>query len=78
MVQKTGRAQKVSVYVSEEDTLRGVDTASEILDFLFFRSVLGTTVLKGVAGFGSDHHLHTSAIIAVSDHLCNHSSRCWP
>lgn len=69
MVQKTGRAHKVSVYVSEGDTHRGVDTASEILDFLFFRGVLGATVLKGVAGFGSDHHLHTSAIIAVSDHL---------
>jgi PII-like signaling protein len=25
--------------------------------------------LKGVAGFGADHHLHTSSLVDVSDHL---------
>src|ERR1700674_4424672 len=40
-----------------------------ILDFLFFRGVSGATVLKGVAGFGADHHLHTSTLLDISDHL---------
>jgi PII-like signaling protein len=26
-------------------------------------------VLKGVAGFGADHHLHTSSLVDISDHL---------
>ena len=40
-----------------------------ILDFLFFRGVSVATVLKGVAGFGADHHLHTSSLVDISDHL---------
>ncbi len=64
-----GKAVKVSIYTSDGSTHRGASTYSSILDFLFFRGVSGATVLKGIAGFGADHHLHTSEIIAVSDHL---------
>ncbi|MGA8940795.1 MAG: DUF190 domain-containing protein [Acidobacteriaceae bacterium] len=64
-----GKAIKVSIYTSDGSSHRGVSTQASILDFLFFRGVSGATVLKGVAGFGTDHHLHTSDIIAVSDHL---------
>lgn len=66
---ETGNAVKVSIYLSEGSTDRGMATSAEVLDFLFFRGVSGATVLKGVAGFGADHHLHTSSIIAISDHL---------
>jgi PII-like signaling protein len=27
------------------------------------------TVLKGIAGFGADHHLHSSSLVDISDHL---------
>ena len=60
---------KVSIYLSEGSTHHGVSTTSSILDFLYFRGVSGATVLKGVAGFGADHHLHTSSLVAISDHL---------
>ncbi|MGC2160723.1 MAG: DUF190 domain-containing protein [Silvibacterium sp.] len=60
---------KVSIYLSEGATHHGVSTSSSILDFLFFRGVSGATVLKGVAGFGADHHLHSSSLVAISDHL---------
>jgi PII-like signaling protein len=46
-----------------------VSAYSSILDFLFFSGVSGVTVLKGVAGFGADHHLHTSSLVDISDHL---------
>lgn len=65
----TGKAIKVSIYLSEGSTHHGVATSSSILDFLFFRGVSGATVLKGVAGFGADHHLHSSSLVAISDHL---------
>jgi Uncharacterized ACR, COG1993 len=26
-------------------------------------------VLKGIAGFGADHHLHSSSLVDISDHL---------
>ena len=66
---KAGKAVKVSIYLSEDATHHGVSTFASILDFLYFRGVAGATVLKGVAGFGADHHLHTSSLVDISDHL---------
>ncbi len=64
-----GKAVKVSIYLSEGSTHHGVSTYSSILDFLFFRGVSGATVLKGVAGFGADHHIHSASSVEISDHL---------
>jgi len=64
-----GKAVKVSIYLSEGSTHHGVPTYSSILDFLFYRGVSGATVLKGVAGFGADHHMHSSSIVDISDHM---------
>ena len=66
---KAGKAVKVSIYLSEGSTHHGMSTYASILDFLFFRGVSGATVLKGVAGFGADHHIHTSSTVELSDHL---------
>lgn len=66
---KAGKALKVSIYVSEGATHHGVSTSSSILDFLLYRGVSGATVLKGVAGFGADHHMHTASGVEISDHL---------
>jgi PII-like signaling protein len=64
-----GKALKVSVYVSEGSTRRGVATYSAILDFLFYRGISGATVLKGIAGFGADHHMHSASSVEISDRL---------
>src|SRR5215475_1164730 len=64
-----GKAVKVSIYLSEGSTHHGVSSYSSILDFLFFRGVAGATVLKGVAGFGADHHIHSASSVEISDHL---------
>jgi PII-like signaling protein len=66
---KAGKALKVSIYVSEGSTRHGVPTFSSILDFLLYRGVSGATVLKGVAGFGADHHMHTASGVEISDHM---------
>jgi PII-like signaling protein len=66
---KAGKAVKVSIYLSEGSTHHGMSIYSSVLDFLFFRGVSGATVLKGVAGFGADHHFHTSSTVEISDHL---------
>jgi PII-like signaling protein len=65
----SGKALKVSITVSEGTTYHGASAYSSILDFLFYRNVSGATVLKGVAGFGADHHLHTTGVLEVSDKL---------
>lgn len=64
-----GKAIKVCIYIGEGSNNHGLARSSSILDFLFFRRVSGATVIKGVAGFGSDHHLHTAGLVAVSDNL---------
>src|ERR1700684_1003310 len=64
-----GKAVKVSIYLSEGSTHHGASTYSSILDFLFFRGVSGATVLKGIAGFGADHHIHSASSVEISDHL---------
>jgi len=64
-----GKALKVSIYLSEGSKRHGVPTYSSILDFLFYRGVSGATVLKGIAGFGADHHMHSASIVEISDHL---------
>jgi PII-like signaling protein len=65
----TGKALKVSIYLSEGSKHHGVPTYSSILDFLFYRGVSGATVMKGIAGFGADHHMHSASIVEISDHL---------
>lgn len=66
---KAGKALKVSIYVSEGSKHHGVPVYSSILDFLFYRGVSGATVMKGIAGFGADHHMHSSSIVEISDHM---------
>ena len=66
---EAGKALKVSIYLNEGSRHHGVASEASILDFLFYRGVSGATVLKGVAGFGADHHLHTSSLVELSDRL---------
>jgi PII-like signaling protein len=64
-----GKAVKVSIYVTDGATHRGEPVHLSILEFLFKSGVSGATALKGVAGFGSDHHLHTSASFFLADNM---------
>ena len=64
-----GKAVKVTIYLSDGTTHHGVPVYSSILDFLFYRGVSGATVTKGVAGFGADHHMHSSSVVEISDRL---------
>lgn len=65
----TGRAVKVSIYLSEGASRHGVSTYSSVLDYLFLHGVSGASVFKGVAGFGVDHHIHSAGLADLSDHL---------
>jgi len=64
-----GKAVKVTIYLNEGATHHGVQTYSTILDFLFYHGVSGATVLRGIAGFGADHHIHSASIVEISDNL---------
>lgn len=66
---QAGKALKVSIYVSEGSKDHGVPVYSSVLDFLFYRGVSGATVVKGIAGFGADHHMHSSSVVELSASL---------
>jgi PII-like signaling protein len=65
----SGPAKKVAIYVAEDQQFHGSATYAAILDFLFFRSVSGATVTRGIAGFGADHHLHTTRLVDLAIRL---------
>jgi PII-like signaling protein len=66
---KAGPAKKVSIYVGEDHKYHGQSVYSAILDFLFYHGVSGANVVRGMAGFGADHHLHTTRIEVLTQNL---------
>lgn len=64
-----GPAIKVSIYLSDGAKHHGIPVYTSLLDFLFKSGVYGATCLKGVAGFGSTHRIHSAHILEISDHL---------
>ena len=66
---QTGKAVKVSIYLSDGAKHHGIPVYTSILDFLFHSGVAGATVVKGVAGFGARHRIHSAHILEISDHL---------
>jgi len=68
-VLNTGPAKKVTVYVIEGQTYHGSACYAAILDYLFFRGISDATVTRGIAGFGTDHKLHTSRLVDLADRM---------
>jgi PII-like signaling protein len=64
-----GKAAKVTIYLSDGAKHHGVPVYTSLLDFLFHSGIAGATVLKGVAGFGHAHRIHSAHILEISDHL---------
>jgi PII-like signaling protein len=68
-VLKSGPAKKVSIYIGEDQQYHGHSVYAAILDFLFYRGVSGATITRGIAGFGTDHHLHTTRLVELAENL---------
>jgi len=65
----TGKAVKVTLYMSDTAKHHGVPVYTSVLDFLFRQGIAGATAVKGVAGFGAGHRMHAAHILEMSDHL---------
>jgi len=68
-VLKAGAAKKVCIYVGEDQQYHRHTAYAAILDFLFYRGVSGATILRGIAGFGADHHIHTTRLVELAENL---------
>jgi len=69
MALSSGPAKKVSIYVGEDHHYHGQSLYSAILDFLYAQKVSGAFIVRGMAGFGADHHLHTTRIEVLTADL---------
>lgn len=65
----SGKAVKVTLYMSDGAKHHGIPIYTSVLDFLFHSGITGATVLKGVAGFGATHRIRSAHILEISDHL---------
>ena len=66
---KQGPAKKVCIYVGEDQQYHGQVLYAAVLDYLFYRGVSGATAVRGIAGFGADHKMHTTRILRLTENL---------
>ncbi|PWH15950.1 MAG: hypothetical protein DDG60_05015 [Anaerolineae bacterium] len=62
-------AQRLVIYIGESDRWRGKPLYAAILETLKAEGLAGATVIRGVAGFGAHSHIHTAAILRLSEDL---------
>ena len=53
----------------EDHRYHGHSLYSSILDYLFYHKVSGANVVRGMAGFGADHHMHSTRILRLTENL---------
>ena len=64
-----GSALLVRIYLGEADHWHGRPLYQAIVEVLRARGMAGTTVLRGIEGFGAKAHLHTARILRLSEDL---------
>jgi uncharacterized protein len=64
-----GPAKKVSIYVGEDQQYHSHALYTAILDYLFSRGVADASAVRGIAGFGADHKMHTARILDLTENL---------
>ena len=61
-----GPAKKLTVYVDEVDKFHGKPVYEVLLDIFFKKKIMGVSVFRGIAGYGSDGVFHTSKMLELS------------
>lgn len=65
----TDNAQLLTIYIGEADKWHGKPLYTAIIETLRAEKFAGATVMRGVAGFGAHSHIHTAAILRLSEDL---------
>jgi PII-like signaling protein len=64
-----GPAKKLTIYVDETETFHGKPVYEVLLDIFFKKKIIGVSVFRGVAGYGSDGVFHTTKMLDLSTSL---------
>lgn len=63
---KGGPAKKLVVYIDETHKFHGKPVYEVLLDIFFKKKIMGVSVFRGIAGYGSDGVFHTSKMLELS------------
>jgi len=63
---KRGPAKKLSIYVDESDKFEGKPVYEVLMNLFYRKKISGTSVFRGVAGYGSDGVFHTAKMLELS------------
>ena len=64
-----GPAKKLTIYVDETDKFHGKPVYEVLLDIFFKKKIIGVSVFRGMAGYGSDGVFHTAKMLELSTSL---------
>ncbi|MCL4474103.1 MAG: DUF190 domain-containing protein [Actinobacteria bacterium] len=65
----TGPAKKLTIYLDEKDKFHHKPVYEVAVDILYKKKIVGLSVFRGIAGYGSDGQFHTSKMLELSTDL---------
>ncbi len=68
-MKKESEAILLRIFIGESDKYKGKQLYKYLLDLLRKEQIAGTTVVRGITGFGKSSHLHTTSILSLSSDL---------
>ena len=69
MIELSGAAQRLTIFIGEADIVDHKPLATEIVHRAHAAGLAGVTVLRGEAGYGASNHIHTTRILSLSEDL---------
>ncbi len=65
----TGEQYLMRIFIGESDKVQGKPLYQYLVELFKKEKLAGTTVLRGISGFGAKSHLHTDSILRLSSDL---------
>jgi PII-like signaling protein len=63
------QGKRISIYLGEVETWQGKPLYRVILELAQQQGIAGATVMRGIEGFGPEHHLSTERLPDISENL---------
>ena len=60
---------RLTIYIGEADQWHHRPLYSEIIHRAHVAGLAGAAAFRGFEGFGASHHIHTTRLLSVSEHL---------
>jgi len=64
-----GHQKRLTIFIGESDHHGHTPLATEIVQRAHRAGLAGSSVFRGVEGFGASNHIHTTRILSLSDDL---------